>query len=305
MKLWGAGDTAIIETIDLCFPRYDQLRRNNDISVLFWPIHSEGNLFWVTGGLQGTSGPMRGWDQGEGSFQAGRCREEGHFFVRRAPLGCTSESFLFFFSFEAFKQVWSSAAFTVRKETPIISFAFLPGANSGHGEEFYIRGLGPLTPRAKEVFAFMSPVCFHWSESCKHAFDSIETLHTGARLSTNQERHKASSAAKPLALSGTLSLTHQPSVSPPGISFSVLVLKGLNPGAHIRLSSSVIRLKPNWLNCFKLKRWVCVTQLLLWLRLVYHGYTRLLFSRPCKWPSRCIALYRLCSRLVWHTYIHT
>lgn len=132
MNLWGAGDTAIIETIDLCFPRYDQLRRNNDISVLFWPIHSEGNLFWVTGGLQGTSGPMRGWDQGW-------CREADHFFVRRALLGCTSD--FFFFSFEVFKQVWSSAGFAVGKENLIISFAFLPGANFDHGKEFNICGL--------------------------------------------------------------------------------------------------------------------------------------------------------------------
>lgn len=69
-NLWGVGDTAIIETIDLCFPKYDQLQWNNDISVLFWPIHSEGNLFWMTGDLQGTQGQKRGRDPGEACFQA-------------------------------------------------------------------------------------------------------------------------------------------------------------------------------------------------------------------------------------------
>lgn len=65
----GAGDTAIIETIDLCFPRYDQLQWNNDISVLFWPIHSKGNLFCVTGGLQGTTQLMCARDQREQGSQ--------------------------------------------------------------------------------------------------------------------------------------------------------------------------------------------------------------------------------------------
>lgn len=89
-NLWGARDIAIIETIDLCFPRYDQLQWNNDISVLFWPIHSQGNLFCVTGGLQGTTQLMCARDQGEESFELERQRgewEEGHYFVRWPLLG--------------------------------------------------------------------------------------------------------------------------------------------------------------------------------------------------------------------------
>lgn len=95
-NLWGAGDIAIIETIDLCFPRYDQLQWNNDISVLFWPIHSEGNLFCVTGGLQGTTQLMCARDQAEESSQPERQRkesEEGHYFVHWPLL---PNGFLFF-----------------------------------------------------------------------------------------------------------------------------------------------------------------------------------------------------------------
>lgn len=96
-NLWGAGDIAIIETIDLCFPRYDQLQWNNDISVLFWPIHCEGNLFCVTGGLQGTTQLMCARDQAEERSQLERQRresEEGHYFVHWPLL---PNVFFFFF----------------------------------------------------------------------------------------------------------------------------------------------------------------------------------------------------------------
>lgn len=95
----------------LVFPRHDQLQRNNDISVLFWPMHSEGNLFWVTGRLQGTTWLMRARDQGEESFQLERCQEEGHYFEHWPLLGCTPKCF----SLKIFS-VWCSTGFTVKKK---------------------------------------------------------------------------------------------------------------------------------------------------------------------------------------------
>lgn len=92
--LWGSGDIAIIETIDLCFPRYDQLQWNNDISVLFWPIHSEGNLFCVTGGLRGTTQPMCARDQREEEKQRKEAGK-GHYFVLWPLLEWAPTDFIF------------------------------------------------------------------------------------------------------------------------------------------------------------------------------------------------------------------
>lgn len=101
----------------LVFPRHDQLQRNNDISVLFWPMHSEGNLFWVTGRLQGTTWLMRARDQGEESFQLERCQEEGHYFEHWPLLGCTPKCF----SLKIFS-VWCSTGFTVKKKRKHLLF---------------------------------------------------------------------------------------------------------------------------------------------------------------------------------------
>lgn len=110
-NLWGSGDTAIIETIDLCFPRYDQLQRNNDISVLFWPIHTEGNLFCVTGGLQGTPQLMCARDQGQESPQLESQRRESGKVVHSLCLVYDVNSKVFLLNI--YPLWWSSSLLTV------------------------------------------------------------------------------------------------------------------------------------------------------------------------------------------------